>query len=136
MRIIGVNIPDEERVKIALTKIYGIGRSNVNDLLKMANVDGTRRVKELENSEISRLNEVLQEFDVEGELREDVRKNIARLKKINSYRGRRHKLGLPVRGQQTQTNARTRKGPRKTVGALRKKDWSQLEERQQEVDKE
>lgn len=136
MRIIGVNIPDEERVKIGLTEIYGIGRNNAEKVLKLADVDGAKRVKQLEKDEVSRLIEVLQQFKVEGELREEVRKNIARLKKINSYRGRRHKLGLPVRGQQTQTNARTRKGPKKTVGALRKKDWVDLEDRQREVEEE
>lgn len=136
MRIIGVNIPDEERVKYGLTKIYGIGRNNVEDLLKSAKIDGTKRIHELESEEVSRLNALLQKFKVEGELKEEERKNIARLKKINSYRGRRHKMGLPVHGQRTQTNARTRKGPKKTVGALKKKDWADLADRQQEVEKE
>ncbi len=136
MRIIGVNIPDEETVKIGLTEIYGIGRNNVEKVLEQADIDGTKRVKQLEKDEVSRLIELLQQFKVEGELREEVRKNVARLKKINCYRGRRHKLGLPVHGQQTQTNARTRKGPRKTVGALRKKDWADLEDRQREVEEE
>jgi small subunit ribosomal protein S13 len=136
MRIIGVNVPDEERVKIGLTKIYGIGRNNVEKLLKTANVDGTKRVRQLKSEEVSRLIEVLQKLKVEGELREEERKNIARFKKINCYRGRRHKLGLPVHGQRTQTNARTRKGPKKTVGALKKKDWADLEDRQLEVEKE
>ncbi len=136
MRIIGVNIPDSERVMIGLTKIYGIGRNNVQDLLKTAKVDGTKRVHELENEEISRLNAVLQKLKLEGELKEEERKNIARLKKINSYRGRRHKMGLPVHGQRTQTNARTRKGPKKTVGALKKKDWADLADRQKEVEEE
>jgi small subunit ribosomal protein S13 len=136
MRIIGVNIPDGERVKIGLTEIYGIGRNNVQDLLDAANVDGTKRIHQLESEEVSRLNAVLQKFKVEGELKEEERKNVARLKKIKCYRGRRHQMGLPVHGQRTQTNARTRKGPKKTVGALRKKDWADLAERQQEVEKE
>lgn len=136
MRIIGVNVPDEERVKIGLTEIYGIGRNNVEKLLETANVEGTKRVNELESEEVSRLNEVLQKFKLEGELKEEERKNIARLKRIKCYRGRRHQLSLPVHGQRTQTNARTRKGPRKTVGALKKKDWTDLEDRQREVEKE
>lgn len=133
MKIIGVNIPDDERVKYGLTSIYGIGRSNVDDLLAKTDVDPNKRVKELTKEEISQIIKALEDFKVEGDLRKEVKDNIARLEKIRCYRGIRHIVGLPVHGQRTKTNARTVKGPAKTVGALKKKDWAKLEEQQRKA---
>ena len=121
-RIIGVDIPKEKRVDIALTYIYGIGRTLAVKVLKAANVDLAKRAKDLTEEEVSRLATIIQkDYRVEGDLRRDVAANIKRLIDIGSYRGLRHRRGLPVRGQRTKTNARTRKGPRKTVGVVRQK---------------
>ncbi|MCX5666386.1 MAG: 30S ribosomal protein S13 [Candidatus Omnitrophica bacterium] len=121
-RIIGVDIPKEKRVDIALTYIYGIGRTLAVTVLKAANIDLAKRAKDLTEEEVSRLATIIQkDYRVEGDLRRDVAANIKRLIDIGSYRGLRHRRGLPVRGQRTKTNARTRKGPRKTVGVVRQK---------------
>lgn len=115
-RIEGVDLPRDKRVEIGLTYIYGVGRSRSNEILDHTGVDPDKRVKELAEAETSRLREFIDKnYRVEGELRQRVSKNIQRLKEIGCYRGIRHRQGLPVRGQQTRTNARTRKGPRKTV---------------------
>ena len=120
-RIAGVDIPREKRVEISLTYIYGIGRSTANKILRRAAVNPDTRVKDLTEQEISRVREVLEgNYVVEGDLRRDVSMNIKRLMDIGTYRGLRHRRGLPVHGQRTRTNARTRKGPRRTVGARRK----------------
>ena len=115
-RLEGVDLPKNKRVEIGLTYIYGIGRSRSQEILDVTGVDPDTRVKDLTEAEISKLREELDNFVVEGELRRQVRADIKRLKDIGSYRGLRHRKGLPVRGQNTQTNARTRKGPKKTVG--------------------
>ena len=115
-RLEGVDLPKNKRVEIALTYIYGIGRSRSQEILDNTGVDRDTRVKDLTEAEISKLREELDNYMVEGELRRQVRADIKRLKDIGSYRGLRHRKGLPVRGQNTQTNARTRKGPKKTVG--------------------
>ena len=121
-RIIGVDIPKEKRIDIALTYIYGIGRTLAVTVLKAANIDLAKRAKDLTEEEVSRLATIIQkDYRVEGDLRRDVAANIKRLIDIGSYRGLRHRRGLPVRGQRTKTNARTRKGPRKTVGVTRQK---------------
>ena len=121
-RIIGVDIPKEKRIDIALTYIYGIGRTLAVKVLKAANIDLAKRAKDLTEEEVSRLATIIQkDYRVEGDLRRDVAANIKRLIDIGSYRGLRHRRGLPVRGQRTKTNARTRKGPRKTVGVIRQK---------------
>jgi small subunit ribosomal protein S13 len=115
-RIAGVDLPRGKRVEIGLTYIYGIGRSRSNEVLEHTGVDPDKRVKNLDEAETNRLREFIsRNYRVEGELRQRVSKNIQRLKEIGCYRGIRHRQGLPVRGQQTRTNARTRKGPRKTV---------------------
>lgn len=120
-RIAGVDLPREKRVEIALTYIYGIGRSRAQQLLKMAEVNPDTRVRDLTEDEISRLREAIDKnYVVEGDLRREVQLNIKRLIDIGSYRGLRHRRGLPVRGQRTRTNARTRKGPKRTVGVRRK----------------
>ena len=121
-RIIGVDIPKEKRIDIALTYIYGIGRTLAVTVLKAANIDLSKRAKDLTEEEVSRLATIIQkDYRVEGDLRRDVAANIKRLIDIGSYKGLRHRRGLPVRGQRTKTNARTRKGPRKTVGVVRQK---------------
>lgn len=115
-RIAGVDLPREKRVEIGLTYIYGIGRKLSNDILKASGVNPDTRVKDLTDDEISRLREEIDKgYRVEGDLRRDVALDIKRLIEIGSYRGQRHRRGLPVRGQRSKTNARTRKGPRKTI---------------------
>ncbi len=116
-RIEGVDLPRNKRVEIALTYIYGIGRSRAQEIIEETGVDNNKRVHELSDEEVAKLRKVIdEEYIVEGELRRDVKRDIKRLKDIGCYRGIRHKRGLPVRGQRTQTNARTRKGPKQTVG--------------------
>ncbi len=120
-RIAGIDIPELKRTEIALTAIYGIGRANVGRLLKLTQVDGAKKAKDLTEEEISRLQKAIDSnFRVEGDLRKEVMESIKRLKQIGSYRGKRHALGLPVRGQRTRSNARTKRGKRKTVGTVRK----------------
>ena len=121
-RIIGVDIPKEKRIEISLMYIYGIGRSLSNKILKVANISPDKRAKDLTEEEVARLSSIIQkDYRVEGDLRRDISANIKRLIDIGTYRGLRHRRGLPVRGQRTKTNARTRKGPRKTVGVVRQK---------------
>jgi small subunit ribosomal protein S13 len=121
-RIAGVDLPPNKRVEIGLTYIFGIGRPSSNKILKTASVGPNTRVKDLSEDEVSRIRKTIQdEFEVEGDLRKDVSQNIKRLMEISCYRGIRHRRGLPVRGQRTHTNARTRKGPRKGAVAGKKK---------------
>lgn len=119
-RIAGVDIPNEKRVDIALTYIFGIGRANVLPVLKEAKVESSIRVKDLTEEEIGRLSKALDKIKVEGDLRQEINQNIRRLEDIVSYRGMRHRKGLPTRGQRTRSNARTGRGKRKTVGTVRK----------------
>ena len=120
-RIAGIDLPKEKRIEIALPYIYGIGRPLSNKILKQAGVNPDIRAKDMKEEEISRIAAIIQkEYKVEGDLRRDISQNIKRLIDIGSYRGLRHRKSLPVRGQRTKTNARTRKGPRKTVGVTRK----------------
>ena len=122
-RIEGIDLPRNKRVEIGLTYIYGIGRSTAKDILEATNIDPDTRVKDLTEAEISRLRkEIDDNYLVEGELRREVQSDIQRLMDIGCYRGLRHRKGLPVRGQRTRTNARTRKGPRKTVGVVTRKE--------------
>lgn len=120
MRIAGVNLIDEKRVDIALTYIYGIGRGNVGLVLKNAEVDAAKRVKTLTEEEQKRLQKILEAYKTEGDLRAEITGNIKRLKEIGSYRGTRHIRGLPVHGQRTRSNARTKRGKRMTIGAIKK----------------
>lgn len=120
MRIGGVNIPDEKRVDVALTCLYGIGRSNVVEVLNKAQVDASRRIKNLSEDEQKRIQKALEEYKIEGDLRAEVTGNIKRLKDIGTYRGMRHSKNLPVRGQRTRSNARTKRGKRVTIGAIKK----------------
>ena len=120
-RISGVDLPREKRVEIGLTYIYGIGRVSSNRILEKANVNPDTRVKDLTDDEVGRIRDVIdEEFQVEGELRRETALNIKRLQEIGCYRGIRHRKGLPVRGQKTKTNARTRKGPKRTVANKKK----------------
>ncbi|MFH1715055.1 MAG: 30S ribosomal protein S13 [Elusimicrobiota bacterium] len=117
-RIVGVDLPKNKRVEIGLTYIYGIGRVTSNNILDEAQVDPDKRVKDLTEDEVSRITSVItQNIKVEGDLRRDVTQNIKRLMEISSYRGIRHRRNLPVRGQRTKTNARTRRGKRKGISA-------------------
>lgn len=121
-RIAGADIPNDKRVEIALTYIYGIGLSSSQRILHTTAIHPGTRVKDLTEPEITRLRETIeQQYTVEGDLRRELAMNIKRLMDIGSYRGLRHRRGLPVRGQRTRTNARTRKGPRRTIGRKSKK---------------
>jgi len=116
-RVVGVDLPRDKRVEIALTYIYGIGRSTANSVLKVAEISADTRVSDLTEDEVSRIAAVIQDdYRVEGDLRREVTGNIKRLMDIGCYRGLRHRRGLPVRGQRTRTNGRTRKGPRRSHG--------------------
>ena len=120
-RIAGVDLPREKRVEIGLTYIYGIGRTSSNRILEAANVDPNTRVRDLTDEEVKRISAVIDETQtVEGDLRREIALNIKRLQKIGCYSGIRHRKGLPVRGQKTKTNARTRKGPKRTVANKKK----------------
>lgn len=121
-RIAGVDLPRDKRVEAALTYIFGIGQTSSKKILKISRVNPDTRVKDLTDADVAKIRSVIeQEFKVEGTLRAEVNMNIKRLIDIGSYRGLRHRRGLPVRGQRTKTNARTRKGPRKTIGRKAKK---------------
>ncbi len=120
MRVAGVNIPEQKRVDRALAYIYGIGPSNVMDVLKEAKIDASRRLKDLSEEEVIRIQKVLDTIKTEGDLRAEVVSNIKRLKEIGAYRGVRHTRNLPSRGQRTRSNARTKRGKRVTIGAIRK----------------
>lgn len=121
-RIAGVDLPRDKRVEIGLTYIFGLGRSKANEILKKTAINPDTRVRDLTDDEVNRLREIIdKEYKVEGDLRREVSLNIKRLIEIGCYRGRRHRQGMPVRGQRTKTNARTRKGPKRTVGVQRKK---------------
>lgn len=120
-RISGVDLPNNKRVEIGLCYIYGIGRSRSNEILAKTGINPDTRVRDLTEDDIAKLRDVIEnEYIVEGDLRRDVALNIKRMVEIDCYRGRRHKRGLPVRGQRTKTNARTRKGPKKTIANKKK----------------
>lgn len=120
-RIVGVDLPENKRVEVALTYIHGIGLTTSQKILEMTNVSPDKRVKDLTDNEVQRITNALKDMTLEGELKQVVFRNIKRLKDIRSYRGIRHKLGLPSRGQRTRTNAVTRKGKNIAVGGLKRK---------------
>lgn len=126
-RISGVDLPNGKRIDIGLTLIYGIGRKNVALILDQAKIDPAKRVSQITDEEIAKINKVLENFRVEGDLRKKITSDIQRLKTIGSYRGSRHIKGLPARGQRTRSNARTKRGKRKTIGALKKEMASRVE---------
>jgi small subunit ribosomal protein S13 len=120
-RISGIDLPRDKRIEIGLTYLYGIGRKSANDILAKAGIDPDIRVKDLTEAQEAALREVIdKEYTIEGDLRREVQLNIKRLTEIGCYRGVRHRRGLPVRGQRTKTNARTRKGPKKTIANKKK----------------
>ena len=125
-RIIGIDLPENKRADIGLTYIYGLGKHNVLEVLKKAKIEPDKRIGTLSGEEVSRITKVLDTFLVEGDLRKKISEDIQRLKTIGSYRGRRHTDGLPVRGQRTRSNARTKRGKKKTIGAMKKDDRAKL----------
>lgn len=127
MRISGITIPDEKRVDISLTYLYGIGRSNVREVLAKAQIDAAKRVKDLTEDEQKRILDVIATYKLEGDLRAEVVANIKRLKDTGAYRGLRHSRNLPVRGQRTRSNARTKRGKRVTIGAIKKEVAAKME---------
>ena len=128
-RIVGIILPDDKRIDYALTIIHGIGWPRSNKILEATKIDKSTRVKSLTEDQIKLIVAFIdKEYRVEGELREDQNDDIKKLKDIGSYRGLRHRLGLPVRGQRTSSNARTKRGKRKTVGALSKESWAKMEQ--------
>ncbi len=127
--MLGVTLPDEKRIDYALTTLYGIGWTNVKAVLSQTGVDANKKVKEVSEEEFKKILEVIEtNYKVEGYLREAINENVKRLREIGSYRGIRHIRGLPVDGQRTKSNARTKRGKRKTVGALKKEMWAKLEQ--------
>jgi small subunit ribosomal protein S13 len=119
-RIAGVDLPENKRLDIGLTYIFGIGRSNVKQIIEITKLDSAKRVKDLAEEEINKLQKSIEQLKIEGDLRQEIEQNIKRLEEIGSYRGLRHRKGLPARGQRTRSNARTKRGKRKTVGTIRK----------------
>jgi len=126
-RVAGIDIPENKRIEISLRYIYGIGPTNVRKLISDAQVSSDKRAKDLTDDEIGRLQKVIEEYKVEGDLRKEVAGNISRLKEISTYRGIRHLRNLPARGQRTRTNARTKRGKRVTIGALKKEVAAKME---------
>jgi small subunit ribosomal protein S13 len=126
-RLAGVDIPEEKRTLIALTYIFGVGRKRSQDILDQAKIDPDKRANKLTSDEVAKLQRVLERYNVEGNLRKQIRENVVRLQRIGSYRGMRHSANLPSRGQRTRVNARTRRGRRMTVGAMKKEELAKLE---------
>lgn len=126
LRLVGIDLPENKRIEVALTYVYGIGPKISKIILEKAKIDVNLRAKELSATDVAKLQKIIEEFKVEGDLRKEVRENIQRLKRISSYRGSRHSAGLPVRGQRTRTNARTLRGKRKTIGAMKKEDAAKV----------
>lgn len=128
-RLLGITLPDEKRIEYALTLLYGVGWTNAGHILDQAGIDRHKRVRELTEDELKKITAVIEKnYKVEGDLKEELNEDMKRLKEIGSYRGMRHARGLPVRGQRTRSNARTKRGKRKTVGALRKEVWAKMEQ--------
>lgn len=132
VRLLGIILPDDKRIEYALTLLYGIGWSKSGQILTQVGIDKNKKVGELNENELKKITTLIEKnYKVEGDLREEITANIKRLKEIGSYRGLRHVKNLPVRGQRTRSNARTKRGKRKTVGALRKEVWAKMEQQQQ-----
>lgn len=128
-RLFGINLNDKDKIGFALTSIYGIGFSRAKQILTKLKIDQAKRVKEVTELEIKKIQDLVEkEFKVEGDLRLEINENIKRLKEIGSYRGIRHLRGLPSRGQRTRSNARTRKGKKRTIGALSKEAWAKIDQ--------
>lgn len=132
VRLLGININNEYKVQYALTKVYGIGWPTARKVVEQAKIDTSRKIGEINEEELNKITNIITaSYKVEGNLREQINENMKRLREIRCYRGLRHALGLPARGQRTRSNARTKRGKRKTVGALRKEAWAKLEQQQQ-----
>lgn len=128
-RLLGLNIPDNKRIEYALTIIYGIGWTTAAKICKATKISTHKKLGDLTEEEVKKITAVVEnDYKIEGDLREEINSNVKRLKEIGSYRGSRHTKGLPVHGQRTKSNARTKKGKRKTVGALKKEMWAKLEQ--------
>lgn len=127
-RIAGVDLPENKRLDIGLTYLYGVGRSNVIKIISEAKIDAATKLKDLTETEVSRIQKALDVLTIEGDLRRQLAQNISRLKEIGSYRGGRHSRNLPARGQRTRTNARTKRGKRMTIGALKKEEMAKKEQ--------
>jgi small subunit ribosomal protein S13 len=127
MRIAGVELPDEKRIDIALRYIYGIGSNNAIDVLSKAEIDLAKRTKQLSEEEVKRITQVLSKYKIEGDLKADIASNVRRLKETGAYRGTRHSRNLPSRGQRTRSNARTKRGKRVTIGAIKKEVMAKTE---------
>lgn len=126
LRLVGIDLPENKRIEVALTYVYGIGPKIAAGLLNTCKIDPNMRAKDLSAVDVAKLQKAIESFKVEGDLRKEVRENIQRLKRVGSYRGSRHAAGLPVRGQRTRTNARTLRGKRKTIGAMKKEDAAKV----------
>lgn len=126
MRIAGINLPEEKRVDIGLSYLFGVGRANAIEILKQAGVDASIRIKALSEDEQKRIQKVLETYKLEGDLRVEIQGNIKRLREIGSYRGSRHSKQLPSRGQRTKSNARTKRGKRVTIGAIKKEEAAKI----------
>lgn len=127
LRLVGIDLPEQKRIEVALTYIYGIGPKVAKEILGKAKVNPDTRAKDLTTSQVSAVQKILETYKVEGDLRKEIRENIQRLKRIGSYRGSRHNANLPAHGQRTRTNARTLRGKRKTIGAMKKEDAAKIE---------
>lgn len=128
-RLLGIMLPDKAKVDYALTLFYGVGWNNARVIMKSVGIDHTKRVKDLHEDDLKKLADVIDKnYTVEGDLRQQLNDNLKRLKEIGAYRGIRHIRGLPARGQRTKSNARTKRGKRKTVGALTKEAWAKMEQ--------
>ena len=126
LRLVGIDLPENKRIEVALTYVYGIGPKISKIILEKAKIDLNLRAKEFTAVDVAKLQKIIEEFKVEGDLRKEIRENIQRLKRIGSYRGSRHSAGLPTKGQRTRTNARTLRGKRKTIGAMKKEDAAKV----------
>jgi small subunit ribosomal protein S13 len=126
LRLVGIDLPENKRIEVALTYVYGIGPKISKIILEKSGIDLNLRAKDLTAADVAKLQKNIEEFKVEGDLRKEIRENVQRLKRIGSYRGSRHSAGLPTRGQRTRTNARTLRGKRKTIGAMKKEDAAKV----------
>lgn len=132
VRLLGLNLPDDKRVEYALTLVYGLGWKRAGQILNQTGIDKNKKMNQLSEEDLKRIIQMIEKnYQVEGELREKITGNIKRQKEMGSYRGSRHNKGLPVRGQRTRSNARTKRGKRKTVGALKKETWAKMEQHKQ-----
>jgi len=126
LRLVGIDLPENKRIEVAMRSIYGIGPKISSEILSKAKVDVNTRAGKLTAVEVAKIQKILEEYKVEGDLRKEIRENVQRLKRIGAYRGSRHIMGLPANGQRTRTNARTLRGKRKTIGAMKKEDAAKV----------